>query len=103
MIAVSVGFPSLLLVVVFGVVWNAAFGPAPSLFQSAAIRSDAMAPEISGAWQNASANVGIAAGAALGGLLLDTYDIRTLAWAGSVPILAAAAMVLAGRKGFPCT
>lgn len=103
MIAVSAGFPSLLLVVVFGVVWNAAFGPAPSLFQSAAIRSDATSPEISGAWLNASANVGIAGGAAFGGLLLSAYGIRTLAWAGSIPILLAAVMVLVGRKGFPST
>ncbi|GAA2756148.1 MFS transporter [Actinopolymorpha rutila] len=101
MIAVGAGFPSLLLVVVFGVVWNAAFGPAPSLFQSAAIRADAMSPEISGAWLNATANIGIAAGAAFGGLLLNAYDIRVLALAGSIPILAAAAMVLVGHKGFP--
>ena len=103
MIAVGAGFPSLLLVVVFGVVWNAAFGPAPSLFQSAAIRADAMSPEMSGAWLNASANVGIAGGAAFGGLLLAAYDIRVLALAGSVPVLAAAAMVLFGRRGFPAT
>ncbi|GAB3929858.1 MFS transporter [Microlunatus endophyticus] len=101
MIAVSVGFPSLPLVIIFGVIWNAAFGPAPSLFQTSAVRADATSPELSGAWLNVSANVGIAAGSAIGGVVLNVVGIGTLAWLSSIPLLIGAAVVLVGRRAFP--
>lgn len=101
MIAVSVGFPSLPLVIIFGVIWNAAFGPAPSLFQSTAIRTNAISPELTGAWLNVSANLGIAGGAAIGGVLLNAVGIGTLAWLSSIPILLAAAVVIIARRAFP--
>ncbi|QDP94832.1 MFS transporter [Microlunatus elymi] len=101
MLAVAVGFPSLPLVIIFGVIWNAAFGPAPSLFQSTAIRTNAISPELSGAWLNVSANVGIAAGSALGGVVLGAVGIGNLAWLSSIPILLAAAVVVFARRAFP--
>jgi len=101
MIAVSAGFPSLPLVIIFGVIWNAAFGPAPSLFQSSAIRTVATSPELSGAWLNVSANVGIAAGSAIGGVVLNVVGIGTLAWLSSIPLLLGAAVVLIARRAFP--
>jgi predicted MFS family arabinose efflux permease len=89
---VGASIPSLALVIVACVVWNGAFGPANSLFQSAAVRADATSPELAGAWINATANFGIAAGAALGGVVLDAFDARALAWAGAIPLALALAL-----------
>src|SRR6201999_608665 len=60
-------FPVLALVSIARAVWNGAVGPAPSLSQTAAVRTRTSSPELAGAWINATCNVGIAAGAALGG------------------------------------
>jgi predicted MFS family arabinose efflux permease len=102
-LAVGASIPSLALVIVACVVWNAAFGPANSLFQSAAVRADAMPPELAGAWINATANFGIAAGAALGGVVLDAFDARALAWAGALPLALALALFARPAPGLAGT
>jgi predicted MFS family arabinose efflux permease len=49
----------------------------------------------------ATSNAGIAAGAALGGLVLDASGIRAVAWAAAVPVALAGAVVLVARGAFP--
>lgn len=88
-LGIGLGFSSLVLVVIAGVVWSGAFGPVASLMQSSTIQADAISPELSGAWINATSNFGIAAGALLGGIVLDTLDARALAWVGAIPIVLA--------------
>jgi predicted MFS family arabinose efflux permease len=96
--AAGAAFPGLALVIVAGAVWNGAFGAVPSVFQTAAVRTQATSPELAGAWINATANTGIAAGAALGGVVLGSAGVREVAWlAAGLVILAIAAVLLGGR------
>jgi predicted MFS family arabinose efflux permease len=97
----SAAFPVLALVIVAGAVWNGAFGAVPSLYQTAAVRTRATSPELAGAWINASSNVGIAAGAALGGVVLESTGIREVAWLAAALVITAIVMVLLARRAFP--
>lgn len=97
---VGAGFPTLPLVVAGGLVWTGAFGSAAPLFQAAAVRTDATSPELAGAWVNATANVGIGAGAFVGGALLDARGIRTVVWVAAALGVVAAAIVVVARRGF---
>jgi predicted MFS family arabinose efflux permease len=99
-LALGASIPSLVLVIVSGIVWNTAFGPVASLMQSATIRTNAISPELSGAWINMTSNFGIAAGALLGGIVLDTLDTRALAWVGIAPIVLALSLFALNRQGF---
>jgi predicted MFS family arabinose efflux permease len=98
--AAAAAFPVLALVIVAGAVWNGAFGAVPSLFQTAAVRSQATSPELAGAWVNASANAGIAAGAALGGVVLGQAGIRDVAWLAAALVLLAIATAFRARRSF---
>jgi predicted MFS family arabinose efflux permease len=95
------GYPGLVPVIVAGAVWNAAFGPTASIYQTAAVRTGATTEDLAGAWVVATSNAGIAAGAALGGLVLDASGIRAVAWAAAVPVALAGAVVLVARGAFP--
>jgi len=94
-------FPVLALVIVAGAVWNCAFGAVPSLFQTAAVRARATSPELAGAWINASSNAGIAAGAALGGIVLASTGIRAVTWLAAALVIIAVLIVLLARRAFP--
>jgi predicted MFS family arabinose efflux permease len=93
-------FPALVLVIVAGAVWNGAFGGVPSVFQTAAVRTQSTSPELAGAWINASANTGIAAGAALGGVILGTAGIRDVTWLAAAFVVVALVVVLLARHAF---
>jgi predicted MFS family arabinose efflux permease len=93
--------PVLALVIVAGAAWNGAFGPMPSLYQTAAVRTRAMSPELTGAWINATCNVGIAVGAALGGVVLGGAGIREVAWLAAALIIIAILIVLLAGRAFP--
>jgi predicted MFS family arabinose efflux permease len=99
--AAGASFPVLALVIIAGAIWNGAFGPAPSLFQTAAVRTRTTSPELAGAWINATCNIGIAAGAALGGVLLDGAGIRDVAWLAAALVVIAAGVALLARRAFP--
>ena len=99
--AADASFPVLAVVIIAGAVWNGAFGPAPSLFQTAAVRTRTTSPELAGAWINATCNVGIAAGAALGGAVLDGAGIRDVAWLAAALVFIAAGIALLARRAFP--
>lgn len=98
--AVGLVFPALWPVVVAVALWCTAFGPAASLYQSTAVRTDAVAPELAGAWINASANAGIAAGAVLGGAVLEAYELRYVVWVAAALVAAAALTSLLTRPVF---
>jgi predicted MFS family arabinose efflux permease len=93
--------PVLALVIVAGAVWNGAFGAVPSLYQTAAVRVQATSPELAGAWINASSNAGIAAGAAVGGVVLGSAGIREVAWLAAAFLAIAIVIVLLGRRSLP--
>jgi predicted MFS family arabinose efflux permease len=98
---VAVAYPRLALVVVTGMVWLAAFGPAASLYQSASVRTAASSPETAGAWINASSNAGIGGGAALGAVVMTHSGLTWVACTSAVIVAASAALALLSRSAFP--
>jgi predicted MFS family arabinose efflux permease len=98
--AAGATFPVLALVIVAGAVWNGAFGAVPSVYQTAAVRTQTTSPELAGAWVNASSNTGIAAGAALGGVVLGSTGIRDVAWLAAALVILAIVVVLLARRAF---
>jgi predicted MFS family arabinose efflux permease len=98
--AAGAAFPVLTLVIVAGAVWNGAFGAVPSIYQTAAVRTGTTSPELAGAWINAASNTGIAAGAALGGVVLGSTGIREVAWLAAALVVLAIVMVLLARREF---
>ena len=79
-------WPTLIAVVIATIVWNGAFGGLPSIYQACAVRTHALSPELAGAWVNATANAGIAGGAAMGAGLLHAAGLASLPWAGALLI-----------------
>jgi predicted MFS family arabinose efflux permease len=98
--AAGAAFPVLALVIVAGAVWNGAFAAVPSINQTAAVRTQATSPELAGAWINASSNAGIAAGAALGGVVLVSAGIREVAWLAAAFVIVGIVVVLFARRAF---
>ncbi len=96
-------WPTLAAVIATIVVWNGAFGGMPSIYQACAVRTHALSPELAGAWVNATANVGIAGGAAIGAGLLRTAGLSALPWVGAALIVLSLVVVLLSRKAFPAT
>jgi predicted MFS family arabinose efflux permease len=94
-------WPTLAAVIVATAVWNGAFGGLPSIYQACAVRTHALSPELAGAWVNATANAGIAGGAAIGAGLLPTVGLSSLPWVGASLIGFGLAVVLLSRKAFP--
>jgi predicted MFS family arabinose efflux permease len=98
--AAGAAVPVLALVIAAGAVWNGAFGAVPSITQTAAVRTQATSPELAGAWINASANAGIAAGSALGGVVLGSAGIRAVTWLAAALVILAIVVVLLARRAF---
>jgi predicted MFS family arabinose efflux permease len=96
-------WPTLVAVVVATAIWNGAFGGLPSIYQACAVRTHAVSPELAGAWVNATANAGIAGGAAIGAGLLHMAGLSALPWVGAALIGVGLAVVLLSRKAFPAT
>jgi predicted MFS family arabinose efflux permease len=96
-------WPNLVAVVIATAVWNGAFGGLPSIYQACAVRTHAVSPELAGAWVNATANAGIAGGAAIGAGLLQTAGLSSLPWVGASLIGVGLAVVLLSRRAFPAT
>lgn len=96
-------YPTLGWVVLAAGVWNGAFGGVPSIYQACAVRSQAASPELSGAWVNATANLGIAGGAAIGAGVLTVADVGVLPWVAVGLVAAGLVVVVAARRAFPST
>lgn len=94
-------WPTLAAVLIATAVWSAAFGGVPSIYQTCAVRTHAMPPERAGAWINATANVGIAGGAAIGAGLLETAGLSTLPWVGALLIGLGLVVIMLSPRAFP--
>ncbi|MBS1692724.1 MAG: MFS transporter [Actinobacteria bacterium] len=94
-------FPVLAAVTAAAAVWNGAFGGVPSIFQACALRTHAVAPELAGAWVNATANLGIGGGAAIGAGVLELSGVSALPAVSAALIAVALAVVLVSRRAFP--
>jgi predicted MFS family arabinose efflux permease len=94
-------WPASVPVIVAAAVWNGAFGAVPSVYQTFAVRTHAVSPELAGAWVNATANVGIAGGAAIGAGLLHSVGLWSLPWVSAVLVSLGLAVILLCRRVFP--
>lgn len=101
LVVLGVAGPTFAAVVVAAAIWCAAFGGVPSIYQACAVRTHAASPEMAGAWTNATANIGIAGGAAIGAGLLQTAGLWSLPWAGACLAGLGLAVVALSRKAFP--
>jgi predicted MFS family arabinose efflux permease len=97
---VAAALPTLALVIVAGAVWNGAFGAVPSLYQTAAVRTQTTSPELAGAWINASSNAGVAVGAVLGGIVLGGVGLRAVAWLAAALVILATVTALLARRAY---
>ena len=97
----GVGWPALVAVLGATALWCAAFGGVPSVYQACAVRTHAVSPERAGAWVNATANVGIAGGSALGAMLLDRAGLGVLPWVAMVLIFCGTLIAAVARNAFP--
>ena len=100
-VTLGVSWPMLTAVLAATALWSAAFGGIPSIYQATAVRTHALPPEQAGAWVNATANVGIAGGAAIGAVLLQTAGLTTLPWVAAVLVGLGLTVALIARKAFP--
>ncbi|HEY0248683.1 MAG TPA: MFS transporter [Gryllotalpicola sp.] len=101
LLATGASLPALVLVIVAAAVWNGAFGPTASIYQAAAVHTEATTADLAGAWVVATSNLGIAAGSALGGVVLAADGIRTVVWVAAVFVAVAAVIVVLARRAFP--
>jgi predicted MFS family arabinose efflux permease len=100
-LALGLGFPMLVPVIVAAAVWNGAFGGVPSIYQAAAVRTHAVTPELAGAWVNTSANFGIAGGSAIGAGLLPVIGLGGLPWVAAALMCLGLATSMFARGAFP--
>lgn len=100
-LALGAGFPVLVPILAAAAVWNGAFGGVPSIYQACAVRTHAFSPELAGAWVNATANFGIAGGAAIGAGLLPLTGLGGLPWASAALIAMGLTLSLLARQAFP--
>lgn len=100
-VIMATGYPTLSWVLVMACVWNGAFGGVPSIYQACAVRTRSVSPEMAGAWVNASANFGIAGGAAIGAVLLPIAGVGGLPWAAAVLMSLGLAVAILARRAFP--
>lgn len=90
--------------VLVAALWCALFGGVPAMFQTSSVRAFTQAPEVAGAWINATANVGIALGALLGGRLVATSNATWyLAGIGAAFVALGWVVAAAGTRAFPRT
>jgi predicted MFS family arabinose efflux permease len=99
--AIGLALPHLAGTLVAMAVWGAAFGGVASVFQTAAVRTRVASPELAGALINATANVGIAGGAAIGAFVLNHGGVDRLPLVGAAIAVVGLAITVVARRAFP--
>ncbi len=90
-------WPAIAAVIAATALWNGAFGGVPSMYQAFAVRTHAVSPELAGAWINATANMGIGGGAAIGAGLLHVTGLWALPWVSAALIMLGLVILFAHR------
>ncbi|WP_233549871.1 MFS transporter [Cellulomonas rhizosphaerae] len=101
LLALGLLFPAQVGVLAAAAVWTAGFGAVASVFQTAAIRTSGASPDVIGALVNATANIGIGGGAALGAWVLAGPGLGSLPYWGAGLVALALLVVLIARRAFP--
>lgn len=86
------------LVFVGATVWGLAFGGAATLLQTASAEAAGAAGDVAQSLVVTCWNIGIAGGAILGGLLLESSDAGSLPWAAFALVVAALVTTSAARR-----
>ena len=81
--------------------WGLAYGTLTPIMQTAAVRAGGDAADLAVSFMVTAWSVGIALGAALGGIAFDARGAGVLPWVGVAFTLAGLAGVLVARRGFP--
>ncbi|MFC8797566.1 MFS transporter [Promicromonospora sp. NPDC057138] len=102
-LALGLAFPGTMGTLAAAAVWSIGFGAVAAVFQTAAIRTRGASPDVVGALVNATANIGIGGGAALGALVLDAAGAGAVPYTGAALVVAALVVVVVGRRAFPAT
>ncbi|WP_277212752.1 MFS transporter [Isoptericola croceus] len=97
----AVAMPQPVGVLVAGGLWLAAFGAIPATFQAAALRAQGTTADLAGAFVNATSNLGIGLGAALGAVVVAGPGTGALALVGAGVVAVACAAVVISRGAFP--
>lgn len=92
---------SLVATVGSAAIWCVAFGSAPAFFTTAAIRTNAVTPDMSAAWINATANVGIAMGAVTGAKIIDASNLQAVSLGAAGIFAVCTIVVFFAKRGFP--
>ncbi|MFI6426352.1 MFS transporter [Promicromonospora sp. NPDC050880] len=100
-LALGLAFPGTVGTLAAAAVWSIGFGAVAAVFQTAAIRTRGASPDVVGALVNATANIGIGGGAALGALVLDGAGLAAVPYTGAALVGVALLVVLLGRRAFP--
>ncbi|ANJ25984.1 MFS transporter [Agromyces aureus] len=101
LVALGFAFPGLIGVLAAIAAWGAAFGAIASSFQTAAIRTRGATADLIGALVNATANIGIGGGAAIGGAVLAGVGLGWVPIVGAVLVVAGLVVVVVARRAFP--
>ncbi|TFV95060.1 MFS transporter [Leifsonia flava] len=101
LMALGFAFPDQVGVLAASALWLTGFGAVASSFQTAAIRTLGASPDLIGALVNATANIGIGGGAALGGAVLAGIGLTWLPYCGAALILAGVIVIVVSRRAFP--
>ena len=101
LLTLGLAFPSRVGVLVAAAAWSGAFGAMASVFQAAAIRTRGGSPDVIGALVNATANIGIGGGAALGALVLVGPGLGALPYAGAGLVAVSLVVIAVARRAFP--
>jgi predicted MFS family arabinose efflux permease len=95
----SLSTGSALLVFVAVALWGVGFGAVPTTSQTWISRAEPDRVEAAGGLVVATFQLAIALGAALGGLLLDMTNVRTVFLAGGTAALLGGALLASTRRG----
>ncbi|MEG3614909.1 MFS transporter [Isoptericola haloaureus] len=101
LVVLGLALPQRLPVLVAAAVWLAAFGAVPAAFQTLALRARGASADVAGAFVNATSNLGIGLGAAVGAVVVAGPGLPALAWTGAAAMAAAGVVVLVARRAFP--
>lgn len=93
-------FPGLVLVLIVTALWTMSWGPINSIYQTAVVRAAGDGPDMAGAWINVISNIGIGAGAWVGGLLVVGPGYPTAAFVGSAVLLVSFAITVLTRAWY---
>jgi predicted MFS family arabinose efflux permease len=101
LVGVGLALPQTWPVLVACGIWLAAFGAVPATFQAAALRADGAGPDVAGAFVNATSNLGIGIGAAVGSVVVGQGGPSVLALTGAGIVTVALVIVVSARRAFP--